>query len=129
MWNKVEKLAMRFVLQESQSDLRNASDSYWKHRSNKITFGKHWAFALYSATRFPRWRKSSTESEIWGTARCQRDTTCVVAETRTEKVVHGICGYFAAVFHYALGCSERDGCGLRVASEFRSTDVRQFGSH
>lgn len=52
-----------------------------------------------------------------------------IAETRMEKVARGICGYFdfAAVLHYASGCSERDGCGLRAASEFRTTDVRQFG--
>ncbi|EGI69655.1 hypothetical protein G5I_01562 [Acromyrmex echinatior] len=43
-----------------------------------------------------------------------------------EKVVRGICGYFdfATTFRYTLGCSERDGCGLRATSEFRSTDVR-----
>ncbi|KYQ55239.1 hypothetical protein ALC60_05864, partial [Trachymyrmex zeteki] len=29
-------------------------------------------------------------------------------------------------FRYTLGCNERDGCGLRATSEFRSTDVRQF---
>ncbi|KYN08931.1 hypothetical protein ALC57_18897, partial [Trachymyrmex cornetzi] len=45
-----------------------------------------------------------------------------------EKVVLGIRGYFdfAATFRYTLGCSERDGCGLRATSEFRSTDVQQF---
>lgn len=69
-------------------------------------------------------------TEMRNTARCQWDTTCVVAEMgRRTLRLRGVRRYFdfenGSVMRW--DAAQRDGCGLRVASEFRSTDVRQFG--
>ncbi|TGZ56392.1 hypothetical protein DBV15_09433 [Temnothorax longispinosus] len=62
--------------------------------------------------------------DVSGTTRVVR----VIAETRTKKVVHGICSYFdfAAVLRYALGCSERD--GYAVYAPHRNSGRQMSGS-
>lgn len=121
MREEVEKLIVRFVLQESQSDLRGR-----EYRSSETALAKRWSFALCSAARFPT---SSTRKHG---AKCQRLRNTSVRGRGDEdgegrKRNMRLFRFRGGAPRYALWCSEREGCGSRAASEFQSTDVRQFG--